>query len=147
MQSTGHTSTHALSLTLMQGSAMTYGIRTSLDFEHFPCRESGQNHRFVAYFSQRVNRSPGVFTGSSVSSAGIPAVDSGTPHRASLCAQAWVERISQGVPEQVEGEDGEADCQSRKDRDPRRRLRELDGRSTKHEAPRRDGLLHSEPKE
>src|ERR687896_281712 len=39
MQSTGHSSTHALSLTPMHGSAMTYVIRTFL-LAHLPLRQS-----------------------------------------------------------------------------------------------------------
>src|SRR5262249_10095399 len=128
MQSTGQTSTQALSLTLMQGSAITYGIEIP------PCRwrRCGQTREFLPEF-------PGTCQANG---------DLAGPLTTRLLrAQAWIERVTQRVAEEVEGEHGQADGETREDRHPGRLLGELHGGATKHEAPRRRRLGHAKAQE
>src|SRR3989304_9048433 len=105
MQSTGQTSTQPLSFTLMHGSAMIYAIRASLA------------NRSPGEISLQVLDGPHHFypNGNGVSSLG------GLLERAELRIQGVPER----VPEQVEGEDPQADGQSREDGHPGGGLGEL----------------------
>src|ERR671925_34664 len=123
MQSTGHTSTQALSLTLMQGSAITYGIGD------LPISLSGLVR-------------PRLFNSAARDCQVFRALK-----RISLRSEARVQRVPERVPEQVEREHREADSDARENRHPGRRLRELDGGAAKHQAPRRQWLLHAEPEE
>src|SRR3989337_1969035 len=112
MQSTGQTSTHALSLTLMHGSAIMYGIQASRCVR---IRWVWSDQRFLYPNHRRLSSFPR---------------SSAPPRRlASLGAKARVEGVAQGVAEEVEGEDGEADREPWKDRHPGRPLSELDGRA------------------
>src|SRR5215472_14822758 len=125
MQSTGHTSTQALSFTLIQGSAMMYAITASCDWHGILVgdRRWAENPRSCINLPQRCQ----AFTGRSER------------------AQLRVERVAQRVAEEIEGEHGEADGEAGKDGHPRRRLREVHRRAAEHEAPRRGGLLDAEP--
>src|SRR5215468_6042116 len=59
-------------------------------------------------------------------------------------AQAGVERVAQGVAQQVRAEHGEADGDAREQDQPRRLLRVLRGRHRQHAAPRRVRLGHAD---
>src|SRR5262252_1386627 len=100
MQSTGQTSTQALSFTLMQGSAMMYAITASC--ERHSIDDGRQNPRSCTNLLLRCQ----AFT------------------RRSERAQLRVERVAQRIAEEIEGEDGEADGEAGKDSHPRRRFRE-----------------------
>src|SRR5439155_9879741 len=141
MQSTGHTSTHALSFTLMHGSAIMYGIKAS------------QFGVSAAACSGWLN--PWICTRIAAACQALAARDAVRPLRDAVArtralarrllrAQAWVERIAQRVAEEVEREDRETDREPGEDRHPRRRLGELDGGSAQHEPPRGRRLRHPE---
>src|SRR6267143_2661356 len=108
MQSTGQTSTQALSFTLMQGSAMIYGIRASRAVSSIWSDHALLTRR--PYCVKQTGRLP--------------------PWRGSLGPQPGIERVAQRIAEEIEREHGEADGQAREDGHPRRGLRELDGRAT-----------------
>src|SRR2546428_6954251 len=127
MQSTGQTSTQALSLTLMHGSAIIYGIGIPLS-DARPLRSDQM-----------------ICTGLHASCQVFRILTAG--YRASLGPQPGVERVAQRIAEQIEGEDGEADREPGEDRHPRRRLGELDGGAAEHQAPRRRRLRHAQAEE
>src|SRR5947199_1693860 len=155
MQSTGHTSTHALSFTLMHGSAMMYGIEAS-QFSVSPAACSGWLNPWICTRIAAACQALGRY--SEVREAGVErwaARDAVRPLRDAVArtfaqarrllrAQAWVERVAQRVAEEVEREDRETDREPGEDRHPRRRLGELDGGSAQHEPPRGRRLRHPE---
>src|SRR5262245_3684853 len=99
MQSTGQTSTQALSLTLMQGSAITYAIRNlPVDPVGILGRARAQTHILLSTCP------PGV----------KPSTTRSPRHRGSQCAQLGVERVAKRIAEQVEREDRQADREPRK---------------------------------
>src|SRR5215510_4060321 len=130
MQSTGQTSTQALSLTMMQGSAITYAIPASW----MPgC--AGNRRRFVGFRRGKTD-----------------VVVSMSPHTVKRFgplkgAQFRVERVAQRVAEEVEREYRQADREPGEDGHPGRRLRKLHRRAPQHEPPRCRRLLHAETEE
>src|SRR5213594_3028545 len=148
MQSTGHASTHALSFTLMHGSAMMYGIEAS-QFSASPAACSGRLNPWICTRIAAACQALGVAARSArLASSGRPLRDAVArtlaQARRLLRAQAWVERVAQRVAEEVEREDRETDREPGEDRHPRRRLGELDGGSAQHEPPRGRRLRHPE---
>src|SRR5437763_16886404 len=126
MQSTGQTSTQALSFTLMHGSAMMYGIRASRAVSSIWSDQALlTRRRYCVKHSGRF----------------------GPYRRGSLRPQPRIERVAERIAEQIEGEHGEADRHARENGHPGRRLGELDGRAAQHEAPGRRRLLHAEAEE
>src|SRR4030095_8349036 len=130
MQSTGQTSTQALSLTLMQGSAITYAIPAS-----WMTGCAGNRRGFAGFRRGQAD-----------------VVVSMIPHTVKRFgplerAQLWVERVAHRIPEEIEREDGEADREPREDGHPGRGLREFDRRPPPHEPPRRRRLLPPPPHE
>src|ERR1051326_4265420 len=69
------------------------------------------------------------------------------PSRLLCAAQARIERVAQGVTEQVRAEDGEADRDPGEQDEVRRLLGVLRGGDREHPAPRRIRLGHAEPEE
>src|SRR5207245_2966113 len=155
MQSTGHTSTHALSFRFMHGSAMMYGSEAS-QFSVSPAACSGWLNPWICTRITAACQALGRC--SEVREAGVErwaARDAVRPLRNAVArtlaqarrllrAQAWVERVAQRVAEEVEREDRETDREPGEDRHPRRRLGELDGGSAQHEPPRGRRLRHPE---
>src|SRR5207249_4840366 len=156
MQSTGQTSTQALSLTLMQGSAITYAIPASLvnpllgNGSIWCSARAGSKLTYSYQLVRWVSRRP---LGHTLSRGGpcrglaelsreprpLPA----TSER----AQLRIERVPERIAEQVEGEDRQADREAREEPHPRRRLREVHRRSAQHQPPRGRRFLHAEAEE
>src|SRR5262249_42415724 len=109
MQSTGHTSTQALSFTLIQGSAMIYAITASSD-----------RHGLVAGGRGGADTPRSCIT--------LPLRWHAVPGRQEA-AGVRAERGGQRVAEEIEGDPGEADGGVGKDSHPRRRFREVDRRA------------------
>src|SRR6266853_1756077 len=108
MQSTGQTSTQALSFTLMHGSAMMYGIRSShyrapFEVRSVPSEAIGFCTRIPA-MCQAFRLVVAVLSPRTVPLLGL---------------EARVERVTQRVAEEVEREDGQTDREPREDRHPR----------------------------
>src|SRR5881397_1065144 len=127
MQSTGQTSTQALSLTLMQGSAITYAIPASLvnpllgnvsDW----CSRRANSHILTNLSGGCQAALPG-HTLSKRDRRLSPAPRA--PPAISERPQLRIERVPERIAEEVEGEDRQADRESRKDRHPRRRFGEV----------------------
>src|SRR4030095_9528320 len=123
MQSTGQTSTQSLSLTLMQGSAITYAIPAS-----WMTSCAGNRRRFVGFRRGKTDVVVSI----------APQTVKRFGHLEGT--QLRVERVAQRIAEEVEREDGEADRKPGEDGHPRRRLRELHRRAPPHEPPRRRRL-------
>src|SRR6266545_3739887 len=62
-----------------------------------------------------------------------------------LGLQLGIELIANRVPEEIECEHSERDCEAGKDRDPRRALGVFLRAPAQHQPPRRHRLLHTEP--
>src|SRR5262244_4240356 len=111
MQSTGQTSTQALSFTLMQGSAMIYGIRASRALASIWSDHAlSPRPVFCVKHSERLASSSRVLRV-------VP--------RGSLSAQPRIEGVAKRIAEQIEREDREADRQPGKHRHPRSRFGEF----------------------
>src|SRR3989475_5503614 len=155
MQSTGHTSTHALSFTLMHGSAMMYGIAAS-QFSVSPAACSGWLNPWICTRIAAACQALGCC--SEVREAGVErwaARDAVRPLRNAVArtlaqarrllrAQAWVERVAQRDAEEVEREDRETDREPGADRHPRRRRGQRDGGTPQQAPPRGRRLRHPE---
>src|SRR5687767_12118120 len=111
MQSTGHTSTHALSFTLMHGSAIMYGIKASRDSElnwsdrHVVTRRFQGVKHFARLTSAAKSRSAPAPPGRCRASGawGVWGALRGPPcNQALLTPQPRIEGVAQGVAEQVE---------------------------------------------
>src|SRR5215813_14971074 len=125
MQSTGQTSTQALSFTLMQGSAMIYAITASCEPHGLPRRRSARGAQNLRSCINLPRRCQAVWA------------DSERP-------ELGVERVAERIAEKIEGEYGQTDGEPREHGHPGRRLGEVHGRAAQHEPPRRGRLLHPE---
>src|SRR5712692_1619384 len=145
MQSTGQTSTQALSLTLMQGSAITYAIPASLvnpllgNGSIWCSARAGQTHIFLPTCPAGVK----LPSRATLSQSGTLADSPNSPEHPrplpaiSERAQLRIERVPERIAEEVEGEDRQADRESEKDGHPRRRFGEVHRCAAQHQSPRR----------
>src|SRR6266849_5991869 len=155
MQSTGQTSTQALSLTLMQGSAITYAIPASLVSPLLgngstSVRLSPGKLTYTYQLVPRVSscpREPHSLNVGPLADSPNPPEHPGPLPAISERAQLRIERVPKRVAEEVEGEDRQADRETREDRHPRRRLGEVHRCAAQHQSPRRRRLLDAEPQE
>src|SRR5437773_5026650 len=134
MQSTGQTSTQALSLTLMQGSAITYAIPASLvnpllgNGSIWCSARAGSKLTHCYQLVRQVSRCPLGHTPLRWALSRIRrtrARAEGPYPRCSERAQLRIERVPERIAEQVEGEDRQADREAREEPHPRRRLRKV----------------------